>query len=337
MGRLKKEDIEFIKNNVGILTNKEMAKILNCHDSTITNWRNKLGLNFDKLHDFSKYNQYIIDNYYLKTSKKLAEEIGCSKSYVISIWNKYCNKDKITRRYYSNFSYFKSIDNPNKAYILGFLYSDGCVYKRKNHEGLWQITVHKKDIDILEKIKNEIESENPIHIKEKTATLSIVSDEMYEDLIKIGIIENKTYNSDLNIIFNNIPKNYWKDFIHGFFDGDGSITVRKKPSDSQVQFAIPERSKDSLIEKLQLMNIEAHWIKDNRHKYTIPFGSISILDSKNKYCLLKLFNLENTISLQRKTELSNLLCQQIQYNITNRAENKIAVIKWEEMLESLRR
>lgn len=338
MGRLKKEQIEFIKENVGKLTNRQMAEKLNCCIDTITNWRKKLGLSFDKLHDFSSYNQYIIDNYYTRTSTSLAKEIGCSKSYVISVWMKNCNKDKTKRLYYADFSYFKKIDSPNKAYILGFLYADGCVYKREGHEGMWNITVQAKDADILEEIKKEVKAENPVHIKENTATLTVVSQEMYEDLINLGIIPKKTYEGDLKTLINNIPINYIKDFIHGFFDGDGSITVREKPSDSCVQFAVPERSYKSLQEILMKLGIESHWAKDLRsERYTIPFGNISIHGSANKYCLLKLFQLENTISLKRKTQLSQQLCEQIQSNKTNRNENKIAVIKWEEMLESLRR
>ena len=46
---------------------------------------------------------------------------------------------------------------------------------------------------------------------------------------------------------------------------------------------------------------------------------------------------ENTISIQRKTQLCQQLCEQIQSNKTNRSENIIAVEKWEELLGSLRR
>ena len=73
MGRLTNEQIEFIKNNVGTLTNQEIANKLNCSKSTVSNWRKKLGISFSKLHDFSKYTQYIIDNYNIKTSKKIDE------------------------------------------------------------------------------------------------------------------------------------------------------------------------------------------------------------------------------------------------------------------------
>ena len=92
------------------------------------------------------------------------------------------------------------------------------------------------------------------------------------------------------------------------------------------------------LEKLLNYHIESSWTEDNRfEKYTIPFGNLVINGASNKYCLLKLFDLHNTISLTRKTELCHQLCEQIQSNITNRSENKTAVIKWEELLESLRR
>ena len=70
MGRLTNEQLEFTKNNVGTLTNQEIANKLNCNKSTVSNCRKKLNLSFSDLHDFSNYNQYIIDNYNKKKSKK---------------------------------------------------------------------------------------------------------------------------------------------------------------------------------------------------------------------------------------------------------------------------
>lgn len=338
MGRLTNEQIEFIKDNVGTLTNQEIADKLGCNRHTVSSWRKKLGISFSDLHDFSGYTQYIIDNYNTKTSKKLAEEIGCSKQYVLKVWAENGLKGKAHRVYYSNFSYFNQIDSPTKAYIIGLICSDGCIYTRKNHEGLWQITLHRQDGQILEDIKQEIESENPVRYKENTATLTVVSQEMYDDLMKIGITPRKTYTMDLSKVIQNIPMQYQKDFIHGYFDGDGSITVRRIPSKSKVQFALPEYFKEPFQSMLSNLGIESNWNRDNRtYKYTIPFGSLTINGASNKYCLLKLMLLENTISIQRKTQLCQQLCEQIQSNKTNRSENVTAVKKWGELLESLRR
>lgn len=338
MGRLTNEQIEFIKNNVGTLTNQEIANELNCNKSTVSSWRKKLGISFSELHDFSEYTQYIIDNYNTKTSKKIAEEIGCSKAYVKKVWSENGLKGKTNRIYHSNFSYFKQIDSPTKAYILGLISADGCIYTRKNHEGLWQITLQRQDGQVLEDIKKEIKSENVIHYKEKTATLTIVSQEMYDDLMKLGITPRKTYAMDLSKVIQNVPVQYHKDFIHGYFDGDGSITVRAIPSRSKVQFALPEYFVEPFQKMLLNLGIKSNWNKDDRvNKYTIPFGSLVINGASNRYCLLQSMLLENTISIQRKTQLCQQLCEQIQSNKTNRSENVTAVRKWEELLENLRR
>lgn len=338
MGRLTKEQIEFIKNNVDILTNQEMAEKLGCNKSTITNWRKKLNISFSDIHDFSKYNQYIIDNYYKKTSAALAKEIGCSKPYVTKVWRENNLKNKTTKKYYSNFSYFDNINTSNKAYLLGLICADGCIYQREGHEGLWQITLDINDIELLEQIKKEIESENPINIHEKTAVFTIVSQRMYNKLIGIGIIPKKTYEMDIKEVFNNIPQIYIKDFLRGYFDGDGTITVKEIPSRGRISFALPRRFKEAFQEALLIYGIESHWENDNReNKYTIPFGTLRIEGALNKYCLLKLFYFENGISMKRKKQLCQELCKQIQSNITNRSENITAVKKWEELLENLRR
>lgn len=338
MGRLTKEQIEFIKNNVEKKTNREMAKELDCNVSTISNWRKKLEIDFSSLHDFSKYDNYICENYNKKTSKALAQEIGCSKEYVRKIWAKNNLKGKTNRSYYSNFDYFNTIDEPNKAYLLGVICSDGCIYKRDNHEGMWQISVDKNDYLWLEDIKKIFDCENPIHFSDSMVTLSVVSQNMYDNLVSIGILPRKTYCMNIDNVFEAIPKEYHIDFIHGYFDGDGSITVKEIPSKSKIQISLPERHISTFQRILFENGIESSWVKDNRfEKYTIPFGNLVINGASNKYCLLKLFDLHNTISLTRKTELCHQLCEQIQSNITNRNENKTAVIKWEELLENLRR
>lgn len=338
MGRLNKEQINFIKENVDTLTNQEIADKIGCCKSTVSNWRKKLGISFSELHDFSNYHKYIIANYNKKTSTALAKEIGCSKSYIIKVWRENNLQGKTIRRYYANFDYFNIINSPNKAYIIGLICSDGCIYKRDRHEGLWQITLQQQDEELLYQIKKEIKADNPIKYGKNTATLTIVNQKMYENLLNIGITPKKTYSLNLEEVIKHIPKTYWKDFLHGYFDGDGSITVRDIPSKSKIQFALPEHNISFFKEMLDYYGIKASWNKDNRtYKYTIPFGNLCINGADNKYCLLQLFKLENTISLKRKEKLIDKLCQQIQNNITNRKENITAVRKWGELLENLRR
>lgn len=37
------------------------------------------------------------------------------------------------KKYTVNENYFQSLDSPEKAYILGFLYADGCNYIRHSN------------------------------------------------------------------------------------------------------------------------------------------------------------------------------------------------------------
>lgn len=70
------------------------------------------------------------------------------------------------RKHKLNKSYFASIDSEEKAYWLGFLMADGCVYKgsSKNSYRL-QINLSFNDRDCLEKLNESIESDYDIKDK----------------------------------------------------------------------------------------------------------------------------------------------------------------------------
>lgn len=338
MTKVTEEQKLFIKNNPQ-KDNKELGELLGVHRTTIAKWKKRLGVpGFYELHDFHKYDEYIINSYQIKTSTELAKEIGCSDSYIGKVWRENGCKGKTTRRYYCDFNYFEAIDAPEKAYLLGVICSDGNVYKRDGHEEQWAISVAIKDKDWIEAIAEEIKSNNPVRITEKTATITIVSQKMCDNLRALGIVERKTYEMDLEKVINNIPFEFQMDFFHGYFDGDGSISSQPSISRTNITFAVPERFKDAFISHLSEHGIEARYVKDARaHKYTIPFGTINITGTLNKYCLSQLFLYHNTLSLKRKTEKLAELIDKVSSNITNRSENKIAVLKWEELLGSLRR
>lgn len=60
------------------------------------------------------------------------------------------NKNGISqRKYYVDEYYFDNIDTPNKAYILGFLYADGCNFTPRH---LVRLSLQEKDYEILEKL-----------------------------------------------------------------------------------------------------------------------------------------------------------------------------------------
>jgi intein/homing endonuclease len=125
------------------------------------------------------------------------------------------------RTYSIDENYFNEINSNNKAYILGFIYADGSVCK--NYLSIW---LSDKDIEILEFIKLELKYEGKIYVRnneiknKKYVGFSVSSKKMVNDLIKLGVVRNKTYLSKELPIYD---KKYEAAFLRGFFDGDGSI------------------------------------------------------------------------------------------------------------------
>lgn len=124
------------------------------------------------------------------------------------------------RTYTLNQDYFKKVDTLNKAYIVGFIFADGSVFKN-----YLTITVSNKDIEVLNFIKKEMNYSGPLHDKGEYSSLSISSKEIAGDLKSIGIIPNKTYDTKT---LPTISDALYPAFLLGFFDGDGSIYKASK-------------------------------------------------------------------------------------------------------------
>ncbi|MFB4169143.1 LAGLIDADG family homing endonuclease [Virgibacillus sp. JSM 102003] len=124
------------------------------------------------------------------------------------------------RKYSMNEDYFKTWSN-NMAYILGFFVADGTVAR-----DMQSISFAQKEKYILEDIRKEIGSEQPIYKNVKTGVhfLTLNSKIMKEDMMTIhGVMPNKSS----QIIFPKVPKEYMSHFIRGYFDGDGYINYHK--------------------------------------------------------------------------------------------------------------
>lgn len=137
--------------------------------------------------------------------------------------NKSINPNR-KRKYTVNDNFFEDIDSSEKAYALGFIVADGHNNISKN---LLSIQLHPKDLDILQKIIIIMNSTNPIkhyqYGKTKKACLSINSKKICNDLLLLGLTQNKTYNISLP----KISKELYNHLILGIFDGDGSISIDK--------------------------------------------------------------------------------------------------------------
>lgn len=133
-------------------------------------------------------------------------------------------KHKINQWSYDE-NYFEDIDCPEKAYWLGFIWANGYITKTN----CFGIELAIKDKEHLEKLQKDLKSNTLIkeRIKESfgkenwSCTLEFRNKKMVQDLKEVGIVENKTY----NLSTPKIQSKYYKDFIRGFFDGDGTYIL----------------------------------------------------------------------------------------------------------------
>lgn len=120
---------------------------------------------------------------------------------------------------YVNHNYF-SIQNEHMAYIMGFLAADGNVSKKDNRI---QSQLSTKDKDQLELLHNKIGGCEVYYYQSngyECCGWHCFSAQIKKDLSTYGIVPHKTGKL---FIPKDLDKKYWKDFIRGYFDGDGSI------------------------------------------------------------------------------------------------------------------
>ncbi len=123
-----------------------------------------------------------------------------------------------------NENYFKKW-SANMSYLLGFILADGCIIQGtyKGYSDSLKFGVQFRDQDVLEKIKSELKSEHKLSQNKNAVHLCITSQEIVNDLKRLGII----YRKSLNEIVPKVPSKYAKDFIRGIVDGDGSLWLDK--------------------------------------------------------------------------------------------------------------
>lgn len=150
-------------------------------------------------------------------------------------------------------TYFDIIDNPTKAYWLGFLYADGYVTTRNR----WGVELSIDDYNHIKKLVDELKYNGNIRIRKRnnitSCSIQINNSHMHNALVKNGVVMNKT---DI-VLFPNetiLQKDLVSHFIRGFFDGDGSVSYSNRTK--EVNFVCKSNSFiSSLLEELKNNNI----------------------------------------------------------------------------------
>lgn len=183
-------------------------------------------------------------------------------------------------KYNYNKDYFLKIDSSEKAYWLGFLYADGCITRYYRNEKLksmsLELTLCKEDYNHLCKLNKCLSSNVPIKSKivrtnqheYEESKLVINCTKLCYDLINLGCTPNKTFSIELPDDFK-VPDIYKRDFIRGFFDGDGCICITTMSGKPHISVSITgiEKMLDSIINYLISNGVirinPKKYIKDN--------------------------------------------------------------------------
>ena len=132
----------------------------------------------------------------------------------------------MSRKHDFNQLFFDIIDTEEKAYVLGFIYADGC---NNSHPTTGELSISQmeRDVDILYKIKEAMQSTYPISEEEnkwggaeKRFRFYVYGPKIEEQLTNLGVVHNKSLILEFPTF---LPDELMPHFIRGYFDGDGSV------------------------------------------------------------------------------------------------------------------
>ena len=212
-----------------------------------------------------------------------------------------------TSKYKYQQDIFKIIDTSEKAYWLGFLAADGCNYQRENNASII-ININEKDINHLEKFKKFCKTDAAIKSyisyegfsnQTPMCKITLNSKQISNDLIDKGILPNKS----LILQPPNILKKFYKPFILGYFDGDGSISKTSQYNNYNISI---QGTKEILLWICEILNWDCKLEKRNKesekNSYYIRCGG-----TNKPYQILKQLYESCEIHLDRKFNIYKAL------------------------------
>jgi intein/homing endonuclease len=113
------------------------------------------------------------------------------------------------------------------VYILGFTFADGSLYKTSLS---WDI--QKRDLNILQKINNALDSTYPISNRKNSYRLRISNQVFINGAINKGLFPKKKFRNELP----QIPDKLVRHFVRGYLDGDGWIIHRTGRNEIDLGF-----------------------------------------------------------------------------------------------------
>jgi transposase len=242
----------------------------------------------------------VIELFKTKNVSEISEIVGHKQSSVNRLLNQYgYDTSKYKCKHTVNESYFEKIDTNNKAYFLGWIYSDGNIMP----QGKLRIQIQEEDLHILESLKKDIEYTGEIFklkaVNERCkpqVLLNIDRMKIINDLSLLGLGPNKSLTLTLPT-FEQIPEEFFSSYLRGFFDGDGAISVRPNGTTIVCSIASTDIFCKSLSDYMKTLDI--HFGKFYYRKPDKPTGSM-FLNKENSIKFLNYLYKDADLKLNRK-------------------------------------
>lgn len=180
-----------------------------------------------------------------KDTYQTAEECGCSQTFVMNTLKRHNIPRRTTysytTKYISNEKFFDTIDNEEKAYVLGFFYADGNNYIKGVHNYEISIALQEEDREILERIKDFICPMSELDFRKATNpkwknmyAFKANSKKLTQQLTELGCIPAKslTLTWPQWLADNELQRH----LIRGYFDGDGSLWAKEPTITDQIDW-----------------------------------------------------------------------------------------------------
>jgi hypothetical protein len=178
-----------------------------------------------------------------KSLQDIASAFNCTRQNIYHLMRKYAIDRRprsearvlaIKQGKFGDTFYYDDIDelffsewSPGMAWVLGVIYTDGCLIRGKT---AWRVDISSMDAELLNKIKHLMRSDKPLPTRLQSYDKSkeiyyfqFHREKLIDDLVKIGLVERKS----LVMKFPDVPDNHVRHFIRGCWDGDGSVYIDK--------------------------------------------------------------------------------------------------------------
>ena len=277
--------------------------------------RRKVGVNMPK-HITRELKEEIIQYYQTRpmTIGHVAEEFNVCAPSIMKILDEYRIRRYTKTQLFSpdlDEHYFDHIDTEEKAYFLGLIVTDGCIFQSKGRMSGLAMCMQESDSYILDIFRDEIRTTKQLTPDGRGCLgLHIISKNLVDGLRQYGLHERKS----LDCWFpDNLPLHLYPHFIRGIFDGDGSASyyVRqgRRSHTKAVRFCSGNRQ--FLVDLIEFLYTVCEIPITNIYQEKENLWSIRYASNNSMLKLISYMYEDAHVFLHRKKEICDLIYDEI--------------------------